>query len=86
MIKRDTILLPTNRGGLGLTDLATKLQALQIKGMKAMIRVTHAPKRVFLAWYWAGWAITKHSNFWAFLKSNSTPHCGKTRNEKPIAY
>ena len=31
MIKRDILFLPTDRGGLGLTDLTTKLQALQFK-------------------------------------------------------
>ena len=65
---------------------ADELQALQFKSMKAMTRLTHVPKWVFLARYWIGQTTAEHSNLWAFLKSNSTPHCGETRNEKPIAY
>ena len=87
MIKRDIILfLPTDRGGLGFTDLTTKLQALLFKSIRVMTRETHASKWVFLARYWIGRTIAKHSNLWAFLLNSNTPHCEKTRNEKPIAY
>ena len=86
MIKCEVLLLPTSRGGLGLMDLATKLQALQFKSMQAMARATEVPKWVFLAWYWIGRTIANQSSLWAFLRNNTTPHCGKTRNEKPLAY
>ena len=86
MIKRDILFLPTDRGGLGLTDLTTKLQALQFKSIRVMTRETHVPKWVFLARYWIGRIIAKHSNLWAFLQNNNIPHCEKTCNVKPIAY
>ena len=40
----------------------------------------------FLAWYWIGRTIANQSSLWAFLRNNITPHCGRTRNEKPLAY
>ena len=51
-----------------------------------MTQLTQVPKWVFLARYWIGRTIAKYSNLWAFLQNNSTPHCGKTRSQKPIAY
>ena len=48
MIKREVLLLLTSRGGLGLMDVATKLQALQFKSMQAMARATQVPK-------WVSW-------------------------------
>ena len=85
MIKREVIFLNTDQGGLGLTDLSTKLEALQFKGMQAMTSMAQGPMWVFLAWYWIGRTIAKYSNLWVFLQNNSTPHCGKTRTQKPLA-
>ena len=86
MIKHEVLPLPMNREGLRLMDLATKLQVLQFKSMQAMARMTQVPKRVFLARYWIGRTIANHSSLWAFLRNNTTPHCGKTCNMKPLAY
>ena len=86
MIKHDVIFLLTNRGGLGLTNLSPKLEALQFKSMHSMTRMTKVLKWVFLAWYWIERTTEKYSTLWAFQKNNSTPHYGKTSNEKSLAY
>ena len=74
LINRASLLLPRDRGGLGITDLGIKLQALQLKRLQGITSPIIDEKWVYLARYWIGHKLGKTHPPWSFLARNDKPH------------
>ena len=73
-INRATLLLPRDRGGLGITDLGIKLPALQLKQLQSITSPRTEGKWVYLARYCIGRKLSKIHPSLSFLGHNGKPH------------
>ena len=72
-IKRETILQPKDKGGLGLDQPIKKSIALRTKYFHQVVNENCNLKWVFLARYYTGFQIARLKEEWGFLRNNLVP-------------
>ena len=68
------MVLPKDRGGLGITDLEIKLPALQLKWLQSITSPLIEEKWVYFTCYWIGRKLSRVHPSWSFLGANNKPH------------
>ena len=74
LVKREVVFLPLTKGGLNLTNMRLKNQALALRCINTITDPDSKSKWIFLARYWIARTLSKHSTLWSFLRSNQTPN------------
>ena len=74
LVSRCTLYQPVAKGGLGLTNIASKCLALKLNFLKKLVDQTYLNKCIFLPRYYIGRAFVKYCPTASFLKANSRPH------------
>ena len=72
-IKRKTLYLPTELGGLGILHPLLQSQALTLKYFLYITEENRQTTWLYFARYWMGLRLAKYDNNWSFLKTNNTP-------------
>ena len=83
-IKRQTLYLPINKGGLGLLHPKHQSQALRLKLFFKIVDPSKTELWIFYARYWLSRRITRHNpTHWTFLNDNT---CAKYNGTDPPIY
>ena len=72
-IKRKTLYLPPELGGLGILHPLLQSQALTLKYFMYTTDENKQTKWLLFARYWMSLRLAKYDNKWSFLKTNNTP-------------
>ena len=73
-INRTTLILPEDKGDLGITDLEIKLPALQLKRLQSITSLQIEEKWIYSARYWIGRNLSRVHPLWSFFRANNKPH------------
>ncbi len=74
LVARTTLFQPITNGGLGLTDIRTKIHALHLNNLSRIVDPNYRASWVYLARYFIGRSLAKYSEQVSFLRSNLVPH------------
>lgn len=78
LVKRATMYLPLDRGGLAIPDLGRANDTLQFKWTQQVTDPKYQRPWVHNARYWIGTALSTIRPEWAFLRSSLKPHADPT--------
>ena len=83
-IKRKTLYLPTNLGGLGILHPLLQHRALTLKYFFYITDIARQTTWLQFARYWMALRLYKYDSNWSFLKTNNTPKYNGT--DPPLYY
>ena len=71
LIRRETLIGPSSKGGLGMVDIESKIDSFRIHHLSFVINETNHSKWIYFTKYWVGLQLRE---FNPALWSNLTPH------------